>query len=185
MFAKVLLLTTIIFIGSSFNNPGVLISVPFPLSPPTLKLALPQSINDIVVKELELSAVYLREVDYKWKLAATEADVNVTQAQISFDWTYKTDSGKGFFTEDDLRLIFAWTFNATKSNRFEIVIPDTKIHPGKMKVTLGGQAKETVIVEVTNLILNHASILFRGFIGKQKSIQPTKFLKKSQVPPRY
>jgi hypothetical protein len=34
-----------------------------------------------------------------------------------------------------------------------------------MKVELGGGVIETVAIEVTNLILNRASIIFRGIIG--------------------
>lgn len=59
-----------------------------------------------------------------------------------------------------------YSFIASKSNHFQINITSTKIHPGHSAVALGGKAPEIVIVEVTNLILNHASILFRGFIGR-------------------
>lgn len=84
---------------------------------------------------------------------------------VSFDWFYKKDKGKGFFIENELRLDLYWNFTMTKGNRFELSIEQTKIHPGKSKVELGGGVSETVLVEVTNLILNHASIIFRGIIG--------------------
>lgn len=67
--------------------------------------------------------------------------------------------------EDGLRLELDWNFTVTKNNRFFIDILQTKIQPGQSKVELGGGVKETVAVEVTNLILNRASIVFRGFIG--------------------
>lgn len=53
----------------------------------------------------------------------------------------------------------------TQGNRFQLAITYTKIVPGKSKVELGGGATETVAVEITNLILNKASIIFRGIIG--------------------
>jgi hypothetical protein len=89
----------VLFLVNSFTimNPGVLISVSFPYSPPVVNLPLPFPINDIVVSNLELTTVELRQVDYTWKLTATKADVNVTRAVVSFDWYYKKDSGKGFF----------------------------------------------------------------------------------------
>jgi hypothetical protein len=45
----------------------------------------------------------------------------------------------------------------------------TKIRPGSMKVELGGKVVETVAVEVTNLVLNKASVIFRGFIANKLS----------------
>lgn len=62
-----------------------------------------------------------------------------------------------------------WNFTVTKNNRFFIDILQTKIQPGQSKVELGGGVKETVAVEVTNLILNRASIVFRGFIASKIS----------------
>jgi hypothetical protein len=115
-------------------NPGILISVPFPFSPPTLDLPLPFAINDIVISELELTNVELREVDYTWKLTTSYAEVNVSKAVVSFDWYYKKDSGKGFFIEDELRLDFDWNFTMNKESRFQIVITNTKVRPGKSKV---------------------------------------------------
>jgi len=38
--------------ANSINNPGMLITVPFPLSPPSLTLKLPQPINDTVISNL-------------------------------------------------------------------------------------------------------------------------------------
>lgn len=62
-----------------------------------------------------------------------------------------------------------YSFIASKNNHFEVNVTSTKINPGHSKVALGGGAPEIIIVEVTNLILNHASILFRSFIGKKIS----------------
>jgi hypothetical protein len=65
----------------------------------------------------------------------------VSQALLSFDWTYKKDTGKGFFLEDEIGLELDWNFTSTKSNRLSIDILQTKIHPGKSKVELGGGVK--------------------------------------------
>lgn len=100
------------------TNPGVLLSVPFPISPPALELTLPFAIGDVVVSNLEMTNVELREVDYAWKLTSANAEVNVTKAVVSFDWFYKKDKGKGFFIEDELRLELLWNFTMTKGNRF-------------------------------------------------------------------
>jgi len=63
-----------------------------------------------------------------------------------------------------------YSFLASKNNHFQVNITSTKIHPGHSSVVLGGGASEIVVVEVTNLILNHASILFRSFIGTFETI---------------
>lgn len=91
--------------------------------------------------------------------------MNISRAVISFDWYYKHDSGKGFFFEDELQLDFEWHFIANRDNRLQIDITYTKIKPGTMKIELGGKVVETVAVEVTNLIINKASVIFRNFIG--------------------
>lgn len=108
-------------------------------------------------------------------MTSAYAEVNVTKAVVSFDWFYKKDKGKGFFIEDELRLDLDWNFTMTKGNRFELAITNTKIRPGKSKVELGGGVTETVAVEITNLILNHASFTFRGIIGTSSEIKPTKY----------
>ena len=54
------LITTVIAAG----NPGVLIAIPFPLNVPTVPLGLPLSLDDIVVNQLELTNLKVREVDY-------------------------------------------------------------------------------------------------------------------------
>lgn len=163
----------------SIYNPGVLISIPFPLSPPPLDLDLPLPISDLLISGLELSNIELRQVDYAWRFVPQYAEVNVSRALLSFDWNYKKDSGKGFFVEDELRLELDWNFTVTKSNRFFIDILQTKIQPGKSKVELGGGVKETVAVEITNLILNRASIVFRSFIGIIGSKQHRRYHRQS------
>lgn len=50
-----------------------------------------------------------------------------------------------------------------------------------MKVELGGGVVETVVVEVTNLILNKASAIFRGIIGKHLPTQLTSYLQPLQI----
>jgi hypothetical protein len=182
--AKPLLIHILLATVLAISNPGVLISIPFPLSPPTLALPLPLPIADVVVSNLELTNIQLREVDYSWKLFAPRADVNVTRAVISFDWFYKKDAGKGFFIEDELELNFEWNFTLTQASRLEIEITRTKLSPGKMKVELGGGVVETVAVEVTNLILNRASVIFRGVIGNPPAIQRASCPRPSPMPPR-
>lgn len=60
IFPSTLLLTILIATTSSIANPGALISIPFPLSPPTLTLHLPLSIPDILLSSLELNNILLR-----------------------------------------------------------------------------------------------------------------------------
>ena len=57
------------------------------------------------------------------------------------------------------------TFDIDKDYRFKIDIDGAKItnqdKRHSIKISLGGKVPETVVVEVTNLILNHAKIVFR------------------------
>lgn len=53
--------------------------------------------ENIVISNLELTNVYVRELDYKWTFSAKKASVNITLAQITFDWFYKKDKGFGTF----------------------------------------------------------------------------------------
>ena len=94
---RTLLFSILLIQAICIYNPGVLISVPFPLSPPSLDLDLPLPLSDLLVSGLELNNIELRQVDYSWRLIPQYAEVNVTQALLSFDWTYKKESGKGFF----------------------------------------------------------------------------------------
>lgn len=77
-------------------------------------------------------------MDYSWILKTTLAEINISKTIISFDWAYKKDHGKGFFIESELKLDFSWKFTSNKDNRLLITVTDTKIHPGKSKVELGG-----------------------------------------------
>lgn len=115
---RIIIIAVLAICTLCITNPGVLLSVPFPISPPALELTLPLAIGDVVVSNLELTNVELRQVDYAWKLTSAYAEVNVTKTVISFDWFYKKDKGKGFFIEDELRLDLDWNFTMTKSNRF-------------------------------------------------------------------
>lgn len=53
-------------------------------------------------------------------------------------------------------------------NRFKANIISTKLtndeQKSKIKINLGGNVKETVVIEVTNLILNHAKVTFQQAI---------------------
>ena len=80
------------------GNPGVLISVPFPLSVPEVTLGLPLPLNDTLIRTLELSHLRLTQLDYTWTFEATGCKVNVTQAEITFDWVDQQHSGSGHFT---------------------------------------------------------------------------------------
>ena len=104
LFPYLLVIAAICQLTAAIGNPGILVSVPFPLDIPTLPLKLPLSIDNIAISNLELTNVSLRELDFKWKLDIKNAVVNVPLAQISFDWNYKKDSGFGYFREDELKL---------------------------------------------------------------------------------
>jgi len=47
-----LLLLTLCCLGNAIGNPGVLITVPFPLSPPMVQISLPVGIDNIVINNL-------------------------------------------------------------------------------------------------------------------------------------
>jgi len=47
-------------------------------------------------------------------------------------------------------------------NKLKINVLKSKSKLGHSTVHLGGNVKETVAIEVTNLILNHAAITFRA-----------------------
>ena len=83
----------------SIGNPGLLISIPFPQNLPPVPIGLPLQIDDIVISLLELTNIYAREVDYEWKFEIDKAEVKISFARISFDWSYKKDKGIGYFTE--------------------------------------------------------------------------------------
>ena len=61
MATKILLALALIFWScTTVGNPGILISIPFPLNIPTLPIQLPLPIDNIVISNLELSNIYLR-----------------------------------------------------------------------------------------------------------------------------
>lgn len=93
----VFLLFIVYYAANATGNPGILVSVPFPLNVPTLPLGLPLSIDNIVISNLELTNISVRELDYKWSFDVKKAEVNISFAQISFDWVYKKDKGTGLF----------------------------------------------------------------------------------------
>lgn len=41
----------------TYTNPGILISIPFPISPPLIDLSLPLPIDNILINHLELTQV--------------------------------------------------------------------------------------------------------------------------------
>ena len=83
-----------------------------------------------------------------------------------------------------MQLGFEWKFIVNQDSRLHIDITYTKIKPGVMKVELGGKVVETVAVEVTNLIINKASIIFRNFIGTVYPTQPINSHPPSRTPPK-
>ena len=99
------LLAVLLIVTTQQANPGILITVPFPLAPPTIPLALPYALPDLLIDRLELTNIKVIEVRYGWQLNVPSANVNVSQAVVSFDWSYKQHQGKGFFTEDHLQVI--------------------------------------------------------------------------------
>ena len=61
MVTKALLsLALILWYCTAVGNPGILISIPFPLNIPTLPIQLPLPIDNIVISNLELSNINLR-----------------------------------------------------------------------------------------------------------------------------
>ena len=60
-----LVLLTLAYCTVSIGNPGVLISIPFPLNVPQVPLDLPLPMENIVISNLELTNVYVRELEYK------------------------------------------------------------------------------------------------------------------------
>lgn len=104
IYSSILLLLSLSPLALAAGNPGILISVPFPLKVPTITLPLPIPIENIVISNLELTQTNLQELDYLWNFAIKKADVNVTSSHIIFNWNYKGHSGIGFFTEENLSL---------------------------------------------------------------------------------
>lgn len=91
------LLFTLLYAANATGNPGILVSVPFPLNVPALPLGLPLSIDNIVISNLELTNISVRELDYKWSFDVKKAEVSISFAQISFDWVFKKEKGTGLF----------------------------------------------------------------------------------------
>jgi hypothetical protein len=54
---RTLLFLFLLIQALSIYNPGILISVPFPLSPPALELDLPVPLSDLLVSGLELNNI--------------------------------------------------------------------------------------------------------------------------------
>jgi hypothetical protein len=68
-----------------------------------------------------------------------------------------------------LLITFNYAFYKSEANRLKINITSNILKTGKIKVSLGGNVKETIVIEVTNLILNKASITFRNIIANKIS----------------
>jgi hypothetical protein len=92
-----LLLLALSCCTASIGNPGILLSVPFPLDIPQIPLGLPLPMENIVISNLELTNIYVRELEYSWKFNAKNTEVKISLAQITFDWFYKKDKGFGTF----------------------------------------------------------------------------------------
>ena len=56
---KIISLFTIILLGLSIVNSGILIIIPFPLKPPFITLPLPLKINNILIYNLSLTNINL------------------------------------------------------------------------------------------------------------------------------
>lgn len=104
IYSSILLLLTLSPLAFATGNPGILLSVPFPLNIPTITLPLPLPIDNIVISNLELTQTNLQELDYLWNFSIKKADVNLSMSHIIFNWNYKGHSGVGFFTEENLSL---------------------------------------------------------------------------------
>jgi len=50
--AHYILLLVLCCLGNTIGNPGILITVPFPLSPPMVQISLPVVIDNIVINNL-------------------------------------------------------------------------------------------------------------------------------------
>lgn len=65
-------------------------------------------------------------------------------------------------------LTLKYTFLKDSHDRFKIEVTSSQVNSkGKMKVELGGNVKETIAVEVTNLILSEASLIWRLFLSNR------------------
>ena len=110
----------------------------------------------------------MRNLDYTWKLENDEFNIVIPEAVISFYWYYGSDSGIGTFTETHLTVKIRWQPSMDSHNRFKIDVISTKLgsdeKKSKISINLGGGVKETVVVEITNLILNHAKVTFQSGI---------------------
>jgi hypothetical protein len=78
-------------------NPGILITVPFPIQPPHADLKLPFQIDPILINDLELSKINVKSVQYTWNFTETDVYVNISDAVVLFNWKFKSDSGQGTF----------------------------------------------------------------------------------------
>lgn len=57
LWERIIIIAVLVLSTVCITNPGVLLSVPFPMSPPALELPLPLAIGDMVVSNLELTNV--------------------------------------------------------------------------------------------------------------------------------
>ena len=84
---------------AGLKNAGILIQVPSHLDLPPITVGLPFKIESgISIQKLELTDIYLRELDYSWSLVDNRFEAMIPEAVISFHWFYGEDSGVGTFT---------------------------------------------------------------------------------------
>lgn len=96
MIFQILVLVQIAWITSTLN-PGVLIQIPSSLSPPPISIKFPQSIPSMLINNLELTNINLRDIKYNWKITSSKFAIQIPSTLISFDWTLGKDHGEGTF----------------------------------------------------------------------------------------
>lgn len=101
-------------------NPGLLISIPFPIVVPELNLDLPIKLEPIIVNRLELSSIYVKEVDYSWTFTQKEVKVQISDIKIMFQWSYKEDKGQGIFSETSYMINL--TYKVTQNNKDRLLL---------------------------------------------------------------
>ena len=96
MIFRILVLIQIAWMTSALN-PGLLVQIPTSLSPPSIPIQFPQPIPSIVINNLELTNINLRDIEYKWKVTGSKFAIQIPSTLISFDWTMGKDHGEGTF----------------------------------------------------------------------------------------
>ena len=165
MYKSLTYFTLLLVAAHSFHNPGIIVQIPTNYTLPIVTPPLPTSIPSILLQKLELTSIQLRNIEYSWKYEADKFVIGLLYTVVSFDWKYGHDGGIGTFVEEYSDLVIMVTFDIDKDYRFKIDVDGAKItnedKRHSIKISLGGKVPETVVVEVTNLILNNAKAAFR------------------------